>query len=195
MFAPFTDCSQSDIDRLVRDYPLAWLVTRNFNSAPLPLIAEHAEDGTIASLFGHCGRRNLIVADLRDDPLALILFNGPSGYISNRHVSEPNWGPTWNYAAVRFVAEVEFVEAETASSVDRLLDHLEGSDKPHWTPDQLGDRYENMLSQIIAFRAHVREVRPTFKLGQDERPDVLAEIVAKHENRDLTSWMKERARP
>lgn len=190
MFAPFTDCTQDQIDRLVGEYPLAWVVTRSFNAALLPLLAEHGEDGGIASLLGHCGRRNLIVEDLRADPSALVLIKGPDGYVSNRIVSEPDWGPTWNYAAVRFLVDIEFVDNETASAVDHLLDHMDGPADQRWTPDELGDRYRGMIERIIAFRAHVRDVQPTLKLGQDESPAIFDEIVARHSNRDLAAWME-----
>lgn len=190
MFAPFVDCSQEDIDRLVREFPLAWLVTSRLNAALLPLLAEHGEDEAIASLLGHCGRRNHIVEDLQADPRALILFQGPSGFISNRIVSEKNWGPTWNYAAVRFEVEVEFVEEETPKAVDRLLDHMMGPQDQRWTPDLLESKYDAMIAQIIAFRAHVTHMRPTFKLGQDEKPEILGEIIARLEDRQLASWME-----
>ena len=190
MFAPFADPQPKDIEALVAAYPLAWVVTRQFNASPLPLIAEHDEAGEIVSLIGHCGKRNLIVEDLRADPAALILFNGPSGYISNRMVSEPNWGPTWNYAAVRFHCDVEFVENETETALDRLLDHVERDYDDRWHVDQLGDRYAAMLAQIIAFRAHVVSVHPTFKLGQDERPEIFREIVDRIEDDALAAAMQ-----
>ncbi|MCB2047337.1 MAG: FMN-binding negative transcriptional regulator [Novosphingobium sp.] len=194
MFPPFNDCSQDDIDRLVGEFPLAWVVTRDFNATLLPLLAERGEDGRIASFLGHCGRRNHIVGDLRADPAALILFQGPSGYISNRIVSEPDWGPTWNYAAVRFLVDIEWVEEETPAAVDRLLDHMDGPEDQRWTPKELGARYHGMVERIIAFRAHVREVRPTFKLGQDESPPIFAEIVSRHGDRQLAAWMEALAR-
>ena len=190
MFFPFDNPDQDDIVRLVEEFPLAWVVTAQFNATPLPLLAERGDDGAIVSLLGHCGRRNRIVADLRADPKALILFQGPSGYISPRLVSEPNWGPTWNYAAVRFRVEVDFVEQETKASVERLLDHMEGCEEQRWTPQLLEERYEDMIAQIIAFRAHVRDVQPTFKLGQDEPRSIFEEIVLGLEDRLLVDWME-----
>jgi transcriptional regulator len=166
------------------------VITGKFNATALPLLAEHVVNGGIASLLGHCGRRNHIVEDLRADPSALILFQGPDGYVSNRIVSEPDWGPTWNYAAVRFLVDIEFVEDETATAVERLLDHMDGPADQRWTPRALGDRYSGMIDRIIAFRAHVRDVRPTFKLGQDEPRPIFDEIVARHGNRDLAAWME-----
>lgn len=190
MFAPFDQCDWKAIDRLVDEFPFAWIVTSSFNSTPLPMLPERGPDGIIVSLLGHCSRRNLIVADLQANPRALVVFQGPSGYISPRLVSEPNWGPTWNYAAVRFVVEIEFVEDETATAIERLLDKMEGNESERWNSANLGERYEAMLAQIIAFRARVCEVRPTLKLGQDERRPIFEEIVANLGDRQLAEWME-----
>lgn len=53
----------ADISRLIADHPLAWVVSRNFHSSPLPLLAETGADGQVLALFGHCARRNPLVAD------------------------------------------------------------------------------------------------------------------------------------
>ena len=177
------------IARLVRDYPLAWVISRDFHASPLPLLAERNAQGEITALFGHCARGNPLCEDFAQAPSALVLFNGPAGYISPRHVSETDWGPTWNYAALRFRVDVEFRPDETRDSVERLLDHLEGREPGRWTTAELGARYESMLERIIAFRAHVRECTPAIKLGQDEHPAVFAEIAANHPDRTLANWM------
>lgn len=194
MFPPFEPANKSNVTTLVRDYPLAWVITKAFNATPLPLLAETDRAQTIVSLLGHCGRRNLIVADLRADPRALILFQGPTGYISPGLVAESDWAPTWNYAAVRFETKIEFVGQETKLAVEKLLGHMEGRGGDGWSTSNLGQRYNNMLSQIIAFRAHVTEIRPTFKLGQDENSSIRSEIIDNLEDRDLAEWMKMQAK-
>ncbi|GAB5349743.1 FMN-binding negative transcriptional regulator [Alteriqipengyuania sp. 357] len=179
------------IARLVSEYPLAWVVSRAFNASPLPLLAERNSKGEISALFGHCARGNPLYEDFKLDASGLVLFNGPEGYISPRHISETDWGPTWNYAVLRFKVEIEFRPEETRASVERLLDHLEGREPGRWTTAELGARYEGMLDRIIAFRAHVCDWTPVFKLGQDEKADVFAQIVANHPDRQLTNWMRE----
>lgn len=193
MHPPFASADPQRIALLVDGYPLAWIVTKRFNATMLPLLLEAGKDRVITSLLGHCGRRNLIVDDLRADPNALILFKGPSGYIAPDLVSNADWGPTWNYAAVRFDVEIEFVADETPQAIEKLLDHMEGPSLNRWSSAELGPRYEAMLAQIIAFRAHVREIRPTFKLGQDEARSTFGEIVGNLADRDLARWMEAQA--
>jgi transcriptional regulator len=191
MTALYDPRDADDVGRLVTDYPLAWLVSRDFHASPLPLIAESADGGTVAALFGHCALRNPLVADFRADPRGLVLFNGPSGYVPTGLLSKPDWAPTWNYAVLRFEVEVEFVEDETKDAIERLVAKMEDGG---WSTASLGPRYDKMLDQIIAFRAHVRSAAHSFKLGQDESPQGFAEIVAGHSDRTLAAWMEGQAK-
>lgn len=181
----------ADIARLIADYPLAWLASRDFHASPLPLIAEIDDSGAVVALFGHCARRNPLVADFRADPCGLILFNGPAAYVPPGLLSKPDWAPTWNYAVLRFRVEVEFVESETRDAIERLVEKMEAG---AWSTARLGPRYAPMLDQIIAFRAHVRSAEHSFKLGQDESAQGFAEIVAGHSDRTLAAWMEGQAR-
>ena len=181
----------ADARRLIADYPLAWLVSRDFHASPLPLIAETDDRGVVVALFGHCARRNPIVADFTADPRGLILFNGPAGYVPTRLLSKPDWAPTWNYAVLRFTVDIEFVEGETRDAIEQLVGRLEDG---AWSTASLGERYDRMLDQIVAFRAHVRSAEHSFKLGQDESAQGFGEIVAGHADPALVKWMKGQAR-
>lgn len=176
-----------DVRNLIASHPLAWLVSAAFNASPLPLLAETNERGAVTALFGHCRLGNPLVGDFRTDPRGLALFNGPAGYVSPSLVSKPDWAPTWNFAVLRYGVEVEFVGDETRDAIERLVEAMEGG---AWTTDRLGARYGQLRQRIIAFRAHVRSVEATFKLGQDESDVSFAEIVASHPDRTLANWMK-----
>jgi transcriptional regulator len=191
MDARFAPRSHEDIARLVADHPLAWVVSRDFRATPLPLIAETDASGAIVSLLGHFARRNAQVAALQSDPEALILFQGPQAYISPRLVSSPTWAPTWNYAVVRFDVTVAFVPEETGVAVRRLAYHLEREQLNPWRIEALGGRYGELLKRIIAFRARVRSMRATFKLGQDESRATFDEIVAGLGDTPLASLMSQ----
>ena len=190
MTSLFDPRGAADIGRLIADYPLAWIISGAFHASPLPLIAETDGDGAIVSLFGHCAMRNALVADFRSDPRGLILFNGPSAYVPTTLLSKPDWAPTWNYAVLRFTVEVEFVGDETRDAIEQLVAKMEDG---AWSTASLGPRYETMLDQIIAFRAHIRSAEHSFKLGQDESAQGFAEIVASHSDRTLAKWMEGQA--
>lgn len=190
MTEKFAPRSPADVVTLVDENPLAWVISTDFQATPLPLIAETGEYGAIVSLFGHIPVAHPQTACLKSNPRALILFNGPDGYISPGLVSKPGWAPTWNYAVARFETEIEFVPDETDAALERLANHLEAG---QWTVDQIGERYDSLVRHIVAFRAHVRVAHPTFKLGQDEEPQTFSDITLGLGDTPLSLWMREQA--
>ena len=193
----FVPRAAGDVAALIAAHPLAWIVSNGpggFVSTPLPLLAECDDEGRVTALFGHFAKRNPHAAALETDPRAAMLFQGEQGYVSPRLVSNPTWGPTWNYAVVRFETEVTFVPEETRSAVERLAAHLEGTGPDAWTVAEMGARALPMLDQIIAFRARVLSEHATFKLGQDERAQTFEEIVTRHPNGALADAMRGAAR-
>lgn len=193
----FVPKEPGDVGALVNSYPLCWVVSgepeRRY-ATPLPLLAETGPDGTIISLFGHIALSNPQQKALEKDPRATILAMGPHGYISPRLVSNPTWGPTWNYAVCRFESEIHFVPEETDTALSQLAAALEGSAPGAWTPAEMGERYTELRQHIVAFRAHVLATDARFKLGQDENERVFEEIVDGLADRQLAEWMK-RTRP
>ena len=118
----------ADIANLIAAYPLAWVVSQGAGgnaATPLPLLAETADDGTVTSLFGHFARSNPHFALVERQPRAMILFQGPQGYIPPRLVSAVGWGPTWNYAVVRFDVEITLVPEETGAALASLTAAME----------------------------------------------------------------------
>jgi transcriptional regulator len=195
--ARFEPKDRSDVAGLVDAYPLCWVLSgagEDRHATPLPLLAETRDDGSVASLFGHIARSNPQQQALEKEPSATILCMGAQGYISPTLVSNPTWGPTWNYAVCRFETVVTFVPEETESAVRRLAAKLEGADAGSWTPERMGERVPELLKRIVAFRAEVLEIHARFKLGQDENDVTFDEIVERHADRTLADWMK-RSRP
>ena len=189
----FTPRQPSDVKELVRAYPLCWIVTGDASdrhATPLPLLPEVDGEGRVISLFGHIARSNPQQAVLEKDPRATILCMGPQGYISPQLVSNPTWGPTWNYAVCRFETELRFVPDETDAALSQLAAALEGTAPGSWTPERMGERYYELRKHIVAFRAHVLEVHARFKLGQDENDVVFKEIVEGLADRTLSDWMR-----
>jgi transcriptional regulator len=188
----FVPRERADIPRLIGEYPLAWVVSagpEGMAATPLPLLAETDAGGEVVSLFGHFARSNPQVALIERQPQAMILFQGPNAYVSARLVANPTWGPTWNYAVLRFDVEIGFVPEETGESVERLAAHLERDQAEPWTPARMGERRALLLRGIIAFRARVTATHSRFKLGQDENPQTFDEIVSGLDDPALAAWM------
>jgi transcriptional regulator len=188
----FEPRTEADLLQLIEEYPLAWVVSvgsSGYGATPLPMLAEPRPDGKIASLLGHFALSNPHVAMLRSAPQATVLFMGPQGYISPELVSKPGWAPTWNYAVAQFDVQIELLPGENARALEKLVHWMERDRQVPWTIARRGDRYDLMVKQILAFRAHVRRARGRFKLGQDETPQTRTEVLKKLGNADLVRWM------
>ncbi len=68
---------------------------------------------------------------------------------------------------------------------------MEGDRRKPWNIGQMGPRYPLVAKRIVGFRAHVRAVHGRFKLGQDESPRTLSDILSGLEDASLTRWMKD----
>ena len=106
-------------------------------------------------------------------------------------MSQPGWAPTWNYSTAQFDVDIEFRPQENAMALERLVTWMERDRRAPWTIARMGERYNGMVGRIIAFRAHVRAACARFKLGQDETPASLSEILTGLEDVALVRWMKE----
>jgi transcriptional regulator len=190
----FETRTAADVLRLIDEYPLAWIVSAagtGFAATPLPLLAESNASGALESLLGHFALANPHVAQLRESPWATILFSGPQGYISPEAVSQPGWAPTWNYAVAQCEVYIEFLPEMNNEALGRLVRKMETGRREPWTIDEMGERYAVMVKRIIAFRAHVRGVRGRFKLGQDETPHTLTEVLEELRDPALARWMRD----
>ena len=196
IFAPKSD---EQVLRLVLSHPLAWVVSLDgdgFRATPLPLRPRVGAGGRIEALEGHMARSNPLCAALQRDARALVLFSGPQGYISPSWLSDRTWAPTWNYAVVQFLVTLAFDEtpARLDAHLQDLVSAMEQGRPGAWQPSEMGARYETLKRRIIPFVATVLEQRARFKLGQDERDAVFAEMtvaLGRSGSDELLAWMRE----
>ncbi|ALH79587.1 FMN-binding negative transcriptional regulator [Sphingopyxis macrogoltabida] len=193
MVGLFDTFDNADVRALVEQYPLAWVCggpAGAVEASLLPLVGVFDADGRLVELVGHLMRSNPLLTALEADPRATILFKGPDAYVSPEHAGLKNWGPTWNYAQLRIGAEVRFDIALTEWSLELLVEAMEAERAEPWNVEELGKRYQAMLGHIIGFRASVTSLSGKFKLGQDEKPETFASIVATLPDAPTTAWMR-----
>jgi predicted FMN-binding regulatory protein PaiB len=201
-FAPRSD---ADLLRLVQQQPLAWVVSGSvaedsYRSTLLPILAATDADGHLV-LEGHFARSNDQYKLLMQNPKAVMLVLGTNGYISPSWMQDKTQAPTWNYASVQFFVDVEFFEQPAAieAHLRELVNTMEkqtprSAPAAAWKVDDMGARYGSLAQRVIGFRARVRNVRAKFKLGQDERDDVFADIMiglSEAGRAELHAWMRE----
>ena len=190
--SPFERYTPDDVRDLIREFPLAWVYARGGGAEAaslLPMVGEYDAAGRLTHLVGHFARYNALLPALSGNPRGLFLFTGPQSYISPGAVGDRSWAPTWNYAQVRIEAEVAFDPDCTEESLEILVEAMEGSRPAPWGARELGDRYNNMVTRIIGFRARVTEVRGRFKLGQDEEPAIFRSIIDNAADPAMRRWM------
>ena len=191
--SPFQRYQSADVIDLIREFPLAWICPVGgdpLQSILMPLLPEAGEQGQLLTLLGHTPRHNPLFALLTDHPRASLLFTGPQAYVSPSCVSDPSWAPTWNFAQVRIDATIRFNESATDEALWKLTEAMEAHERVPWTPAAMGERYSQLSRAVIAFRAEVTRLEARFKLGQDEKPERLREILARHTDPTLVRWMQ-----
>jgi transcriptional regulator len=197
--SPFDPRSSQDVTRLVHAQPLGWIVSGagpDVRATVLPLRPVLGVDGEVVRLQGHMARSNPQAEALRADPRALILMLGPHGYVSPSWMEDRTQAPTWNYASAQFLVEATLVDDPAAleAHLRDLVGAMEDGRPRAWSVDEMGERYASLSRRIVAFDARVIETRGKFKLGQDERPDVFADILTGLEGEgapDLLAWMRD----
>ncbi|MGQ0384878.1 MAG: FMN-binding negative transcriptional regulator [Gammaproteobacteria bacterium] len=188
---------EADVVRLTEQYPLAWVASAadgDFAAAPLPLRPRTDSSGRLVEIHGHFARSNPQVAQLRRVPRALLLFMGPQSYASPSWLGNRTWAPTWNSASAAFVADLELIEdaPRTEALMHDLVDAMERGRERAWSIAEMGERYRRIVSGIIGFHARIVSRSVRFKLGQDERDEVYAEMtagLAREGKGELLAWM------
>lgn len=187
----FETYKNTDVRMLIEQYPLAWVCAADeCEASQLPLVGVFDSDDRLTELVGHFARKNPLGAVFSQNANARIFFNGPAAYISPALAGQRNWAPTWNYAHVRVQAEIRLDPEFTAEAVDILIAKMERAAQKPWSAQELGERYDKLLSLIVGFRAVVTNVKAKFKLGQDEGHATLSAILKNLQNEDLKEWMR-----
>ncbi len=198
MTDPFRALRPGDLIELVRQHPLAWIVSGAagaLNATPLPVQLVCDADGRPVKILGHFARRNAHLGALASDARATVLLIGPHGYISPSWFADRTQAPTWNYASAVFDVDVSLLDtpADAHRLLDGLVDQVE-SDRPgRWNSREMGERYDRLAANVVGFEAKVVGMRSRFKLGQDERDDVFADILRGLDLVDepaLAGWMR-----
>lgn len=196
----FAPRAPSDVADLIDAHPLAWVVSRSgerMKATTLPLLVRRDDHGAPAAFEGHFARSNPQLAELQRDPRALILFLGPHNYISPTWVSDPAWGPTWNYAHAQFETAIEFFDQPKMieAHLRALVAHMERDRPGAWSPDDMGPRFATLARGVIGFNASIVRADARFKLGQDERRETFADICTALEGTELGALMERQASP
>src|SRR6185295_14409032 len=102
----------------------------------------------------------------------LVIFNGPSTYVTPRWYRDPLNVPTWNYAVVHaqgvpsLVEDFEGIRSILVQTTERFES---GSAKP-WTLDLPRDFEAQLVGAIVGFKIPLERIEAKFKLSQNRSP-------------------------
>ncbi len=119
----------------------------------------------------HLARGNALTRHLAESE-ALIVVNGPEGYVSARWYDDADQVSTWNYVALEMVGRVRQMDEDGLTGLlEDLVDRHESriTAGQRWTMDKLSTaNRRRMLAAITGFEMEVREWRGTTKLSQNK---------------------------
>ncbi len=153
-----------------------------FGAAPDGQRAAHTPlligaDGTVQF---HLARGNALARHL-DGAEALIVVNGPDGYVSPRWYANRDTVPTWDYTALECQGRVRRMDdaALDAFLYTLIAKHEARLGGEPWRAEECSaPTWSALFGAIIGFEMEVQAWRPTFKLSQNKPADDRARIAA-----------------
>jgi len=171
---------------LIREYPLGTLVTLgadglNANHIPIEIDPEPAPLGT---LRGHVARANPVWRDAVADVEALVVFQGPTAYVSpSWYPSKRETGkvvPTYNYAVVHAYGRLHSVEdpAWLRHLVERLTSRFEAGRAEPWQVADAPESYiDAQLRAIVGIEIPITRLLGKWKVSQNRSAPDRAGVV------------------
>lgn len=181
-FSYFKEHDQQVILQLLADYPLAF-VTGSFangmqTATQIPMLYE-VRAGTLY-VQGHIMRNTDHHKAFIENPNALVVFTGPSAYVSASWYSNPHMGSTYNYMSVHLSGKIQFMLPEVFADWMRrfTLQFEQGNVASPTIYDNLGDDYTNkMMAGIVGIEMRVEKLDTVFKLSQNRDEESYVNII------------------
>ena len=179
MYLPsyFEENRAEALHRLMAEHPLAALVTHGANGldanhVPFEFDASQGEHGILRA---HVARANPICLTIESGSDALVIFQGPSGYISptfypSKHEAHRQV-PTYNYLVVHAHGRITLRddEAFVRGVVARLTRKMEAGEAVPWKMgDAPADFIQTMLQAIVGIEIEVTRLVGKAKLSQNK---------------------------
>jgi transcriptional regulator len=171
--------------QLIRSHPWATMFSTTADgpvASHYPFLLEADAEGI--SVVSHVGRPDERLHALATGPL-LVVFYGPSGYIS------PSWYgispavPTWNFATVHLTGVPEILsDDENLAVLERLVDHFEGPlpEPFRMRRDELNVAYaERIVHGTVGFRLRADSWHGKDKMSQDKPAEVVDRVITELE--------------
>lgn len=183
-FSYFKEKDKQTILDFIEENPFAF-VTGSYLSGQqvatqIPILLEE-RNGELF-LQGHMMRNTDHHKAFVENPNALIVFTGPSCYVSASWYSNPQIGSTWNYMSVHVSGQVNFMTNEALIAFMRklTLKFEKGNTQSLTFYDNLPEQFlSKMMPAIVGFEIKVEKLENVFKLSQNRDEISYNNIISK----------------
>jgi transcriptional regulator len=169
--AAFAEERPDRLHELMNTHDFATLITNadsEMVASHLPMLLLPAR-GRFGTLQMHLARQNEQCRALAAGEKALVIFQGPHGYVSARWYKQPVNVPTWNYVVVHAHGTPRQMDDEgLGEHLHRLVAKYEsregGWDLAAALP---GEVMQKLQQQIVGFDIEITSIAGKWKLGQN----------------------------
>lgn len=191
-FSYFKEKDKQTILNFLEEFPFAFL-TGSFLSGKqiatqIPVLVEE-RNGELY-FQGHIMRNTDHHKAFMENEHALLVFTGPSAYVSASWYSNPHIGSTWNYMSVHAIGEIRFMsDSELIEFMKKLTLKFErGNTASHTFYDNLPETFlSKMMPAIVGFEIKAEKLDNVFKLSQNRDKQSYENIIAKLEEQGGSS--------
>jgi len=193
-FSYFKEKDKQIILDFIEENPFAFM-TGSFQSGAqvatqIPILLEE-RNGELF-LQGHIMRNTDHHKAFIENPNALIVFTGPSCYVSASWYSDPQIGSTWNYMSVHIAGQVNFMTSDELVAFMRklTLKFEKGNTQSLTFYDNLPDHFlSKMMPAIVGFEIKAEKFDNVFKLSQNRDEKSYLKIISRLEEQGGSSLL------
>ncbi len=185
-FSYFKEKDKQTILDFIEENPFAFTTGSFLSGAQvatqIPILLEE-RNGELF-LQGHIMRNTDHHKAFIENPNALLVFTGPSTYVSASWYSNPQIGSTWNYMSVHIGGQINFMSNDELIQFMRKLTLKFEKDNPQSLTiyDNLPAEFLNkMMPAIVGFEIKAEKIENVFKLSQNRDEKSYNNIISKLE--------------
>jgi transcriptional regulator len=175
---PVYAAGRDEVRALIADRGWATLVSGRpqpvVSHLPIILASDDPDDLTV---LGHLARRDAQLHELgRHD--AVLIIEGPEGYISPTFYAMEPYVPTWNFVVAHLHGRPEPLGGEeTWSILERTVEHFEAARPVPWRLDSVEEYALSIAPQTTGFRLTPIRVVGKAKLNQDKPAEAVDRVI------------------
>jgi transcriptional regulator len=187
-FSYFKEKDRQVMLDFMEEHPFAFLTGSTLSGKPvatqIPFLMEE-RDGELY-IQGHIMRNTDHHKAFVENPNALVVFTGPSTYVSATWYTNQQGGSTWNYMSVHICGQIKFMSADELFQFMRkfTLKFEKGNKESLTIIDNLPASYINkMFPAIAGFEIKADKIDNVFKLSQNRDETSYLNIISKLEEK------------